>query len=75
VVIVFGSHAQDHGIDSFLGLRSGGKLPATAAATGMNFAPLHIDVVEAEDVASGLRLRPDAEARFAGSKTLSLILS
>ena len=50
VSIVFCSHAQDHSIDSFVGLRSGEKLPATAAATGMKFTLLHIDVVEAEIV-------------------------
>jgi hypothetical protein len=33
-----------------VGLRSGEKLPATAAATGMKFTLLHVDVVEAEIV-------------------------
>ena len=47
--IVFCSHAQDHSIDSFVGLRSGEKLPATAA-TGMTFTLPHVDVVESEIV-------------------------
>jgi len=50
VGIVFCSNPQDHSIDSFVGLRRGEKLPATAAATGMKFTLLHIDVVEAEIV-------------------------
>jgi hypothetical protein len=48
VAVVFDSHTQEHIIDSFVGLRSGGKLPTATATTGMNLAPLHVDVVEPE---------------------------